>query len=365
MLVQSTQKKICLISISLAMGGAERSCALLSQMLSKSGHQVSLVVLNNVIVHDYDAELFNLGLYKDGNDRFLKRLKRFRKLRNYLKKKRFDFIIDHRPKNNLFKESFYRCYLYRGFKVINVYHTSNKKMVLTQFPWLFSTFLTNNHANVAVSNYVKEHLLDVYKLPNTVTIHNPYVENWPTNESFPELLKNKSYILTYGRIVDLVKDFSFLLRAFNTSKVWESEVYLVIMGEGPDRQFLETYSESLPCSKYVHFLPFSKNPKPIVMQSVCIALTSKFEGFPMVLPEALSLGIPVVSLDIVSGPNEIVLDGYNGLLVEKRNEEMFAEALKKMIFDEHFRQECRNHARESVKNFSPSHITKKWEQLLK
>ena len=79
--------KVCLVSISLAKGGLERSCALLSQMLKNCGHEVHLVILNNEIDYPFSGKLLNLGEMKSGKDSIVKRLLRFQKFRNYLKSK--------------------------------------------------------------------------------------------------------------------------------------------------------------------------------------------------------------------------------------------------------------------------------------
>src|SRR5690554_5986363 len=92
--------KVCLVSISLAKGGLERSCAMLSQMLENQGHEVHLVLLNDEVDYPFSGKLLNLGALKDEKDTLVKRLLRFRKLRNYLKTENFDVIIDHRPKNS-------------------------------------------------------------------------------------------------------------------------------------------------------------------------------------------------------------------------------------------------------------------------
>ena len=101
--------KVCLVSISLAKGGLERSCAMLSQMLASHGHQVHLVILNDEIDYPYNGKLLNLGKLKTEKDSMVKRLLRFRKFRNYLKKESFNVVIDHRPKNNFDRE--YVCIL--------------------------------------------------------------------------------------------------------------------------------------------------------------------------------------------------------------------------------------------------------------
>ena len=82
--VNGQKFKICLVSISLAKGGAERSCAILSQMLDQQGHEVHLVILNNEIDFPFAGRLFNLGAFKKKRDTIWKRITRFKKLRKYL-----------------------------------------------------------------------------------------------------------------------------------------------------------------------------------------------------------------------------------------------------------------------------------------
>lgn len=84
----------------------------------------------------------------------------------------------------------------------------------------------------------------------------------------------------------------------------------------------------------------------------------------MVLVESLSLGVPVVSLDIVSGPSEVIVHEKNGLLIAKRDVSLFAEAMQRMSTDGILRQTCKQNAKASVAQFSTEEIAKKWNQLL-
>src|SRR5690606_41857642 len=90
--------KVCLVSISLATGGLERSCAMLSQMLEQHGHEVHLVILNDEFGYRFSGKILNLGKLKAENDTKVKRLLRIRKFRNYLKNENIDVIIDQRSK---------------------------------------------------------------------------------------------------------------------------------------------------------------------------------------------------------------------------------------------------------------------------
>lgn len=358
--------KICLVSISLGKGGAERSCSNLSFILSKLGYELTTVTLSNSIDYPYAGKLHNLGIEKLKKDTFSRRIKRFVKFKKYLNDQGFDFIIDHRPKNNILKEILYKQYIYKGHKTVYVYHTSKRENVVTKFPKLFTFFCGNNFSNVGVSEYITNSILAQYKLKNTATIYNAGFLNTDdlTIETLPQL-KNKTYILSYGRIVDAIKDFSFLIDAFEASQLFLEKVYLVILGDGPDKDYLLKKASLSPAKDYILFLKFTEHPESIIKEAKVVTLTSRYEGFPMVLIESLSMGVPVIALDIISGPNEIIQHNYNGILVEKRKVNEFSEALKKMIFEEQFYKQCKKNAIPSVQQFSMEAISQQWHHILK
>ena len=363
----STEKKfkVCLVSVSLATGGLERSCAMLSQMLYTQGHQVNLVILNDEIDYPYSGKLLNLGLYKSGKDSIVKRLWRFRKFRNFLKNEEFDVIIDHRPKNYYNRELFYSKFIYSGFNVVYVAHNSKKSKYLTENPSAFSRICKRILLNVAVSKYIENEILRKEGIENSITIHNAFDPDWEKDEvELPKILRNKKYILSYGRLDDSVKNITFLIDAFSESKVWEKDMKLVILGDGKDKEMLQKLAASKDCSDEILFLPFTKTPFEIIKNARCVSLTSKYEGFPMVLVESLSLGTPVVSLDIISGPSEIIQHRINGLLIAERSLPLFSEALQEICYDETLYQILKENARASVDKFSMQAISKKWNQTL-
>lgn len=358
-----TKLKICLISISLAKGGAERSVAMLSQMLSRKEHDVHLVVLNDDVAFDYKASLFNLGTFKSENDNFLSRMLRFKKLRTYLLEQKFDAIIDHRPKNQYTRELFYSNYVYRNLPTVYVIHSSNEEEYLTKRPMRMAALYNKGIATVAVSKYIEKHIAAKQGVKNCETIHNAFDPSWqqPTNT---EIDLPSKYVLSYGRLYDSIKDFTFLIHSYNKSALWKEGVSLVLMGDGPDKAMLQKLVSGLSCKDHILFLPFLKHPFEVIKKARCVTLTSRYEGFPMVLVESLSIGTPVVSLDIVSGPSEILNHRQNGLLIKERDTSKFADALRSVCKDEALYLELKAQTQASVTAFSMQEISDKWNQLL-
>jgi glycosyltransferase involved in cell wall biosynthesis len=359
--------KLCIVSVSLANGGAERSAAVLSRMLIHLGYEVHLAILTNQIDYEYAGKLYNLGVEKESTNHPIARFKRFKKFKQYLQDEQIKIVIDHRPKNNYYREIFYAKYLYKGISRIYVVHSSNLSTYFAKPAAKMLKLYNSNFHTVGVSEMITEHLLHKKGVKNASTIPNAFSKSWKFSDlNMPsEIQKIKKFILFYGRINDEVKDIKFLLNAFTSSKIWEKEVHLVIMGDGPDKANLVTHSYRLPSTKYIHFIPYQSRPFMLIEKARLVALTSKYEGFPMVLIESLAMGTPVVSLDFVSGPSEVIQHRKNGLLVEKRSELDFASALEEMCFNDQLYETCKVNASESVEAFSETEIAKKWDSLLR
>lgn len=364
--MSSALPKLCIVSVSLAKGGAERSAAVLSELLYNLGYDVHIAILTNQIDYTYRGKLFNLGEEKENADHPIARFKRFKMFRQYLQDKKIDLVIDHRPKNNYYREVFYAKYLYRGISRIYVVHSSKKSTYFANPLDKMIKLYQSNFKSVGVSSFITQNLLIQQGISNAVCIPNAYSRNWNNTENnIPaELQKLKKYILFYGRIDNQIKDIQFLINAFTTSKLWKKNVHLVIMGNGPDKESLQMHTCRLASVDFIRFLPYQSKPFQIIKQAELVALTSKYEGFPMVLIESLAMKTPVVSLDFTSGPREVIQHRKNGLLVENRSESEFAKALEEMCFNETLRNTCIKNALASIEAFSEKEIAKKWNSVL-
>ena len=140
---------------------------------------------------------------------------------------------------------------------------------------------------------------------------------------------------------------------------WRLEVY----GEGDRSQYDEMIS-SLNIDRHRCILHGrSSNIQDEFEKSSLAVCSSKFEGFGLVITEAMSCGLPVVSFDCPWGPRAIIQDGEDGLLVENGNVEKLAEALIMMIQHPEMRSKMAAKAIENVQRFSIEKIAEKWRSL--
>ena len=98
--------------------------------------------------------------------------------------------------------------------------------------------------------------------------------------------------------------------------------------------------------------------------SSVFVFSSRFEGFGMVLVEAMACGLPVISFDCPCGPKDIVSDGEDGLLVENGNVEALADALSRLMGDEALRQLMSKAGQRNVQRFRMEQVAERWRTLL-
>lgn len=176
-----------------------------------------------------------------------------------------------------------------------------------------------------VSEEMRVQLKEIFpNLTNSqVTIYNPIDFETIENKAFKrenltldeEKLLNSSYICSVGRLDEGQKDFNTLINAYanlkNKSKI---DAKLVLVGDGPDREKLENLVKELKLENNIIFLGKKSNPYIWMKNSKVFILSSKYEGLPTVLIEALILDVPSISSNCLTGPVEILENGKYGEL---------------------------------------------------
>ena len=112
---------------------------------------------------------------------------------------------------------------------------------------------------------------------------------------------------------------------------------------------------------------YLEDQPPVFIRNYCrssiFVLSSRYEGFGMVITEAMSCGVPPVSFTCPCGPRDIIDDGKNGLLVENGNIEMLAEKICYLIENDEIRRKMGQQARIDVERFKIEQIAEQWKQL--
>ena len=353
--------KVAIISTSLGNGGAEKFASLLSFMLENLNIEVHTIIINDAVDYEYAGELLNLGIDTESRFPFFKKIKKGFLLNRYLKEKQISCIIDNRPRNNLLREIITN-WIYGGRKKIVIVHSFKLENYFPKSVF-WSQFLYRKAAKiVCVSGAIEKEVKLKFDLKNTKTIHNPF--DFSRIQISKDTATTVDYILFFGRFDEKVKNISLMLEAFFISKLFLQGFQLFLLGDGPDLNKIQDSIKEFQLEDYVIILPFNSNPFDIVQNARFTVLTSHYEGFPMSIIESLALGTPVVAVDCNSGPKEIVIDEYNGLLVENYNAITLAAAFNRMISDRELYAFCKKNAAKSVAHLSLETISKQWESIL-
>lgn len=166
-----------------------------------------------------------------------------------------------------------------------------------------------------------------------------FVGRFSTQKGIPDLLK--IWELVYQRHPD-----------------WQLHMYA---GYGDEDEKLKSHIEEMGKGIVLHEPTsdiFSK-----YKESSMLLLTSKFEPFGLVMPEAMSCGLPVVAFDCPYGPAEIITDGVDGFLIKNRDMHVFADKVCQLIENPQLRAEMGQRAIVSSQRFSPEKIMPMWKQL--
>lgn len=166
---------------------------------------------------------------------------------------------------------------------------------------------------VCVSKKVKSSLASLMNKDDKISVINNPIEQYGYSKKH-EIKKAPFYILSIGRLTK-VKNYPLLLKSFrHVIDHYKIPAELHILGDGEERNNLESLVTELKLSDIVFFHGF-KNPEKYLNKADLFVLTSNTEGFGNVIVEALSVGLPVISTNCPGGPAEILDNGKYGVLV--------------------------------------------------
>ncbi len=355
-----SQCKIVLIGDTLGEGGAERVQARLSIIFDSKGINVHHVIVRNIVEYKYAGTLFNMGLLKSEKNTLRNRLQRFSALKKYLEKHQFDYIIDFRVKNNFLQEFIIANYIYKSPYVMSI-RSFDTNYYFPKNIFIAKQIYKKAFGIVTVSKALEERIRRDYGYKNVSTIYNPIEQE----EAGLELQLDFQFIIGIGRMKTNIKQFDHLIKAYKKSNSRNHNIKLLLAGDGVYKKELELLVEKVELVDDVIFLGQIDNAKDYLKRAYFTALTSKNEGFPNVLLESLVNSTPVVAYNCESGPNEIIQNNENGLLVKNQDITEFTLAINKMISDKDLYENCKANAKSSIEKFNPEAIARRWFTFLK
>lgn len=192
-----------------------------------------------------------------------------------------------------------------------------------------------------------------------VVIPNPLTSPCTSQSS----LENKT-VISVGRLVH-AKNFSSLIDAWKLVASKHPDWTLEIWGEGALRNDLQQQINNLELQQSVYLKGYTYDIQEKMLNASIFVLTSFFEGFGLVIVEAMSCGLPVVSYDCPCGPKDIITEGKDGFLVPVNDEEALAERINILIRNEYIRKQIAIQTLAKIEKYKVNNIITKWMDLFK
>lgn len=314
--------RIMFLCDTMGSGGAERVIATLSNQFVNKGHEVSILMLSgkaNGSFYELDDKisLFNLTDEEAG---FLRKSKLIKRA-----------VIENKPDIVISFLSYVCIYTWWALRGTGIPYVVSERNDPNQRGKIKQFLLNKAFKNAAGCVFQTEDASNWYKdivKTKSIIIHNPV-----SLDFIPDNIANtKKQILYVGRLNEQ-KNCSLLIDAFSIFNNKYPDYSLKMYGDGPLHDSLTKQIEKLGLKNKIQILPSSKTWQKDECNSAVFALSSRYEGMPNVLAEALSLGIPSVSTDCtIGGPKELKKIFPDSLiLTTENNPDDFAKAIEQAI----------------------------------
>lgn len=346
-------------------GGLERVLSIKASMLAeKYNHQVHFITLNQQEDANFFYEFSSKIKYHNisaPNNPLIRMRKYVQGIRKYVSELQPDVIA---VCDDGLKGFFVPFILDKKYPIIYERHVSKNvekqgKQSLVKKIKTSMTFKLMEMGGKEFDKFIvlTEGNLEEWKLNNLKVIPNP-LSFYPDTQS---TLQNKKVIAVGKQCYQ--KGYDRLLPAWknvvNKHPDWKLEIY----GTIDERQGLAKQASDLNIEDNVFFFPPIKNIGDKYQQASIYTMSSRYEGFGMVLTEAMAYGVPCVSFDCPYGPSDIISDGEDGYIVPNGNIEDLAHKINHLIEHSDKRMEMGRKARVAVQRYLPEKILEEWNTL--
>ncbi|MFV9551018.1 glycosyltransferase family 4 protein [Algibacter sp. PT7-4] len=346
---------------SLRKGGGERVLVTLANNLANRNHDISIIIFNDSIEYEINKKI-NIVKLNTGN--FSNQTLRYtNELYKYYKKKitRPHVLISFMTQTSL--SAILVANLFK-IKVIASEHTNHSRTSTNQALVNFTRKFIYKFANKITiltsydKDFYKKHGSDVVILPNPCSFKkNKNIKSIKQKTILAVGSLDKYYIKGFDNLLNIVQPI------LHKHKDWK----LMLVGDSSNDgyDFLKELSETLKISNQVVFAGLRNDMQKIMSNCEIFVLSSRTEGLPMVLIEAMSQSMCCVAYNCVSGPSDIISHNINGILVENQNKDKMRKCLDNLIENPNLRLELSDKSSEVIAKFDENLICDKWETLIK
>lgn len=340
-------------------GGTERVGSMIASSLAERGYDVTMLSfwnhgapffpLNEKIHIDYLLQPSEGKLHRTYIYTILK-------LKHYIKEHQFDILIDIDSELAL-----WTSYAVQGTncKLVSWEHFNYKHTLQDKRRMHALHLVSQRSAKLVVLTKQDYDLHKEAGFPENKLICIP---NPTPFEKVSPSKKSEKMVLAVGRLTEQ-KGFDLLVQSWSIAAKSVPEWSLAIVGSGENELALKQMAKA----KQVHnieFFPATSHVEEWYDRARVYALSSRYEGFPMVLLEAMSKGLPIVAFDCVTGPRELITDEVNGRLVPDGDVDKFAQCLVETLTDEDRQDRYTKANLKRIKGYSTASITDKWERMI-
>ncbi|AFY52861.1 glycosyltransferase [Rivularia sp. PCC 7116] len=362
--------KLTLIIYSLSSGGAERVISILANYWAEKGWKITLLTLvsnQDIPFYKLDSRINQvaLGIAKESPNKIFglwNNLNSIRILRSAINQSQPDVVISFMDTVNVLT-----LLATKGLNIpVLISERNNPIKSCTEGIWTKLRKWTYPSADAIIvqtqriQNYFQLQLQKrILIIPNPVVL--PSIARGKNLQTTCE--KADKLLIAMGRLEEQ-KGFDLLLQAFAKLEDKYPQWKLVILGEGSLRPQLELLREQLELTERIDLPGRVKNPHEYLQRADLFVMSSRFEGFPNALCEAMACGLAVISFDCPTGPREIISHGRDGILVPNEDLPALTVAMENLMSDEKERQRLASNAPKIVQRFNLESVAQKWEELI-
>jgi glycosyltransferase involved in cell wall biosynthesis len=346
----------------LGAGGTEHIVNLVANHWNGMGGTVTLITLERPDAQPYyefdpGIAIVRLGVPPRRASKLRSTLlvfQRFRRLRSAIRRSRPDFVLSFLTRTNVLT-----LLAMIGSSVSVVVSERNNPASQPFGPvwrWLQTSLYPRAFGLVTMTQGALDHFPPSIRRKGWV-IANPVdlPRDWQNR-------RGKSILAAVGRLTDQ-KGFDLLLEAFSRIAEAHPEWRLVIWGEGEERSSLQALRDALGLQQRVDMPGITERPGLWIETADAFVLSSRYEGWGIVLLEAMASGLPVVSFECDWGPRVMITHESDGILVPKEDVEALAKALDRLLADRELRERLGAAAAASAQRYMPGQILAEWDVL--